>query len=289
MGLMATIKAQQAMRAHGNGDLEKAKTLYEEALAKGLDSARPMLGYALLLIREGSYDKAMSLLLKTQNCPDLTPEQKSQLYVDYAACCEKKGELEKGIRLLEKQHRRAPIGLTYQTLGYLYVEKYAGEKPIAPVPSEKEEKTGEACENKTDEVREVKTDEVNKTDEVRKTQEEMDAEWQAGIENMFAFIKESIDYDDEDAICLDNLGQAYFRVTHEEDKAREWFEKAHEERSSQIDTLWFLSRYDLKEGNADAALEKLETASNGRFSPLNFCTKEMVDAEIERIKNQEKR
>ncbi len=264
MGLMATIKAQQAMRAHGNGDLEKAKTFYEEALAKGLNSARPMLGYALLLIREGSYDKAMPLLLKTQNCPDLTPEQKSQLYVDYAACCEKKGDLEKGIRLLEKQHRRAPIGLTYQTLGYLYVEKYAGEKPAAAVAAD------------------------NETEDHAKTQEEIDAEWQAGIENMFAFIRESIDYDDEDAICLDNLGQAYFRVTHEEDKAREWFEKAHEERPGQIDTLWFLSRYDLKEGNADAALEKLETALNGRFSPLNYCTKEMVNAEIERIKSEAK-
>ena len=59
MGFMATIKAQQAMRAHGKGDLEQAKKLYEEAIDKGLMSARPMLGYAILLIREGSYDKAM--------------------------------------------------------------------------------------------------------------------------------------------------------------------------------------------------------------------------------------
>ena len=53
MGFMATIKAQQAMRAHGKGDLEQAKKLYEEAIDKGLMSARPMLGYAILLIREG--------------------------------------------------------------------------------------------------------------------------------------------------------------------------------------------------------------------------------------------
>ena len=45
MGFMATIKAQQAMRAHGKGDLEQAKKLYEEAIDKGLMSARPMLGY----------------------------------------------------------------------------------------------------------------------------------------------------------------------------------------------------------------------------------------------------
>ena len=137
MGFMATIKAQQAMRAHGKGDLEQAKKLYEEAIDKGLMSARPMLGYAILLIREGSYDKAMPLLIKAQKCPDLTPDQKSQLFVDYAACLMKKGELDKAIRLLEKQHNRAPIGLTYQTLGYMYVEKYSGAKPVAEAVPEK--------------------------------------------------------------------------------------------------------------------------------------------------------
>ena len=59
---------------------------------------------------------------------------------------------------------------------------------------------------------------------------------------MFAFIQESVDYDDEDPVCLDNLGQAYYRVTGEKDKAKEWFEKAHAEKDSQIDTLWFLAR-----------------------------------------------
>ena len=137
MGFMATIKAQQAMRAHGKGDLEQAKKLYEEAVDKGLMSARPMLGYAILLIREGSYDKAMPLLIKAQKCPDLTPDQKSQLFVDYAACLMKKGELDKAIHLLEKQHNRAPIGLTYQTLGYMYVEKYSGAKPVAEAVPEK--------------------------------------------------------------------------------------------------------------------------------------------------------
>ena len=137
MGFMATIKAQQAMRAHGKGDLEQAKKLYEEAIDKGLMSARPMLGDASLLTREGSYDKAMPLLIKAQKCPDLTPYQKSQLFVDYAACLMKKGELDKAIHLLEKQHNRAPIGLTYQTLGYMYIEKYSGAKPVAEAAPEK--------------------------------------------------------------------------------------------------------------------------------------------------------
>ena len=280
MGFMATIKAQQAMRAHGKGDLEQAKKLYEEAIDKGLMSARPMLGYAILLIREGSYDKAMPLLIKAQKCPDLTPDQKSQLFVDYAACLMKKGELDKAIHLLEKQHNRAPIGLTYQTLGYMYVEKYSGAKPVAEAAPEKAAEAPEMPENADTEASTEAAEEQMKV----KTQEDIDREWQEGIDKMFAFIQESVDYDDEDPVCLDNLGQAYYRVTGEKDKAKEWFEKAHAEKDSQIDTLWFLSRYDLEAGDKAAAIAKLEKALEGRFSPLNFCTKEMVQEEVDRLK-----
>lgn len=280
MGFMATIKAQQAMRAHGKGDLEQAKKLYEEAIDKGLMSARPMLGYAILLIREGSYDKAMPLLIKAQKCPDLTPDQKSQLFVDYAACLMKKGELDKAIHLLEKQHNRAPIGLTYQTLGYMYVEKYSGAKPVAEAAPEKAAEAPEMSENADTEASAEAAEEQMKV----KTQEDIDCEWQEGIDKMFAFIQESVEYDDEDPVCLDNLGQAYYRVTGEKDKAKEWFEKAHAEKDSQIDTLWFLSRYDLEAGDKAAAIAKLEKALEGRFSPLNFCTKDMVREEVERLK-----
>lgn len=280
MGFMATIKAQQAMRAHGKGDLEQAKKLYEEAIDKGLMSARPMLGYAILLIREGSYDKAMPLLIKAQKCPDLTPDQKSQLFVDYAACLMKRGELDKAIHLLEKQHNRAPIGLTYQTLGYMYVEKYSGAKPVAEAEPEK---AAEALEMPEAPETEASTEAAEEQPKF-KTQEDIDREWQEGIDKMFAFIQESVDYDDEDPVCLDNLGQAYYRVTGEKDKAKEWFEKAHAEKDSQIDTLWFLSRYDLEAGDKAAAIAKLEKALDGRFSPLNFCTKDMVREEVERLK-----
>lgn len=280
MGFMATIKAQQAMRAHGKGDLEQAKKLYEEAIDRGLMSARPMLGYAILLIREGSYDKAMPLLIKAQKCPDLTPDQKSQLFVDYAACLMKKGELDKAIHLLEKQHNRAPIGLTYQTLGYMYVEKYSGAKPVAEAAPEKAAEAPEMPEAPETEASAEEAAEQPKA----QTQEDIDREWQEGIDKMFAFIQESVDYDDEDPICLDNLGQAYYRVTGEKDKAKEWFDKAHAEKDSQIDTLWFLSRYDLEAGDKAAAIAKLEKALDGRFSPLNFCTKEMVQEEVDRLK-----
>ncbi|MBQ8556846.1 MAG: tetratricopeptide repeat protein [Clostridia bacterium] len=269
MGFFASLKAQQAMRAHGKGDIAKAKQLYEEALAKGLMESRPMLGYALLLIREGSFEKAMALLLKTQKAPDLTPDRKSQLFVDYAACCAKTGQLEKGVKLLERQHDRTPTGLTYQTLGYLYVEQYdAVNKPVA------------------EELAPVYDEEGNEVPQPTKAerQAEIDAQWQEGVEKAFALLQASIDYDDEDPVCLDNMGQALYRIKGDKVAAKEWFDKAHAEKPGQIDSLWFLSRYDLEAGDTAAAIDKLETALEGNFSPLNYADRKMVEDELKRLK-----
>ena len=93
-----------------------------------------------------------------------------------------------------------------------------------------------------------------------------------------------IDYDDEDTICLDNMAQWNYRVLGNKEKAREYFERAIELKDDQIDTLWFLSRYDLEEGNTAKALEHLNKALDSRFSPLNYKTKQDFENEIARLK-----
>ena len=99
-----------------------------------------------------------------------------------------------------------------------------------------------------------------------------------------AYNTEALDYDDEDSVCLDNMAQTYYRVLGDKEQAKPYFDKAHRIKPGQIDTLWFLSRYDLEKGDTQAAIEKLETASEGRFSPLNYVDKEQVEAEIARLK-----
>lgn len=274
MGFMASLKAQMAMRAHGKGDLEKAKALYQEAIDKGVLEARPMLAYALILIREGKYEEAMALLLKAQKAPDLTPDRKTQLFVDYAACCAKTGQLDKGVKLLERQHERTPIGISYQTLGYLYVEQLAAGKPVADestvvmVPGPHEFSDPVPGEGLT----------------VEEKQAILDEQWAAKVEKARKLLEDSIEYDDEDPVCLDNMAQFLYRVMGDKAAAKEWFDKAHEEKPGQIDSLWFLSRYDLEKGDKSAAIEKLETALEGRFSPLNYADKAMIEAEIARLK-----
>ena len=277
MGFFTSLKGQQAMRAHTKGDLVKAKKLYHEAIDEGgLMEARTMLSYSLLLIREGSYEQAMALLLKTQKAPDLTPDRKSQLFVDYAACCAKTGQLDKGVKILEKQHGRTPTGLTYQTLGYLYVEQLSQGKPVAdentvvmvPGPYEYSDPVpGEGL-------------------SVEEKQAILDKQWEELKQKAVKVIDDSLEYDDEDPVCLDNKGQYIYRVLGDKAAAKEWFDKAHEQKPGQIDSLWFLSRYDIENGDTEAAIEKLETALEGRFSPLNYVDKATVAAEIERLKAQ---
>ena len=277
MGFMASLKGNQALRAHTKGDTAKAKQLYHEAVdVGGVMEARVMLGYSLLLIREGSYEQAMALLIKAQKAPDLNPAQKSQLFVDYAACCAKTGQLDKGVSLLEKQHARMPIGLTYQTLGYLYVEQLAQVKPVAdestvvlvPVPHEFSDPVpGEGL-------------------TVEEKQAIIDEKWAAQLDKAQKLIDDSLDYDDEDPVCMDNKAQFLYRVMGDKAAAKEWFDKAHEEKPNQIDSLWFLSRYDLENGDKDAAIEKLETALEGRFSPLNYMDKAGIEAELARLQGK---
>ena len=109
-------------------------------------------------------------------------------------------------------------------------------------------------------------------------------EWEAGIEKAEVFIRKSVEYDEEDPVCLDNLGEFLYRVRDDKEAAKEWFDKAIDIKENQIDTLYFLSRYDLDAGDREAALEKLEKAAAGRFSPLNYCSREMIQQEIEQLK-----
>ena len=277
MGFLTQIKANKAYRLQQKGQNEEARKLYEEAFAEGMNDPWYNLAYALMIIREGEYQKAKEFLVKHQKAPGMTPSQRVTLLVDYAACCFRLGDVDKGINTLEQQFRKGETGLLYQTLGYLYVEKYDAAK--RPDFEEQTEAPGEPEETAVTE----ETAAAEGTEETEKTLSPREA-WEEGREKAEDFIRKSVEYDDEDPICLDNMGQFIYRVLEDKAGAREWFDKAYALKDSQIDTLYFLSRYDEEAGDRKAALEKLEKAAGGRFSPLNYCSRETVQKEIERLK-----
>lgn len=281
MGLKAMLAARQAMRLHSDGKVEEAAAKYEEAISGGMNDMRTILAYATLLIRSDQYVKAKELLLKHQK-DKMSAEQKTQLFMDYAACCYKLGDMDKGISLLERQHMHQPTGMVYETLGYLYVEKYDAsakeafaQREMARVKREAEERAKDAAEmlEEGEEAPEVVIPEVD-----------MEALWQEGVAKALAFEQEAAEYDEDDAITWDNLAQFHYRVLQDKETARGYFDKAISIKEGQIDTLWFLSRYDLEKGDKAAAIAKLEKALDGRFSPLNYVTKAAVEQEIQRLK-----
>ena len=285
MGFMTSFKANKAYRLQQKGQKEEALKLYEEAFAEGLNEPRYVLAYAMIIIRNGEYQKAKDFLVKHQKAPGMTQDQRITLFVDYAVCCFRLGNIDKGISTLEQQFRKTETGLLYQTLGYLYVEKYdAANKPAFDEPAEEpepaEEQPAEAGE-------ETGAEEAEGAEQAEASEEKAlspQEAWDEGVEKAEEFIRKSLEYDEEDAICLDNMGQFVYRVKGDREAAKEWFDKAIAIKDTQIDTLYFLSRYDEEAGNREAALEKLEKAAEGRFSPLNYCGRETILKEIERLK-----
>ena len=231
MGLMDAFKVRKAITLHNKGDLQGARAAYEALYAAGMMDQNYLLPYTILLLREGGEEEAekvKEILRKVEKLPGLSPQQRTEIHVNYACAQYKLGHLPEAIHLLEVSHQKNPCGSTYQTLGYLYVEAGDAEKGLP-------------------------------------------------------FNEAALEYDDEDSICLDNMGQLYYRVLNDKEKALEYFKKALEYKDSQIDTLYFLSRYDLEAGDREAAKEKLEKALGGRFSPLNYATKDLIQKELEQL------
>jgi len=195
------------------------------------------------------------------------------LIVDYAACCFRLGELDKAVRKMEELYRKGPSGLIYQTLGYLYVEQFDASRKAAFLARETEsqEQTDPALA-------------MLESEDGEKQPMTLEEKWEAGRQKTLKFNQEAVDYDDEDPICLDNLGQTWYRVMGDREQAKEWFVKAHEIKPEQIDTLYFLSRYDLEAGRKADAAEKIEKAMEGRFSPLNYCSRDQLEAELRTLK-----
>ena len=281
MGLMASLKAQKAYALHGKGRTKEALEAYEEAVKAGLDNPRYLLSYSVLLIHSGEFEKARDLLKKTEKAPGMTEEQKTQLFTNYAACMYRLGSIDKGISLLEKRALRAPSGMLYQTLGYLYVEKFDPSHlpDFAAMDADNEKRHEEAVSLAREQAQAAGVEPSLPEPPVSARDAYLQQKERAA-----KFLEESIDYDDEDTICLDNMGQWHYRVLGDKEKAREYFLKAIELKEDQIDTLWFLSRYALEEGNTEKAVEYLTKALDGRFSPLNYKTKQDFEAEIARLK-----
>ena len=96
------------------------------------------------------------------------------------------------------------------------------------------------------------------------------------------FNAEALEYDDEDAGILDNLGQQHYFMG-EPDKAYEYFSKAYAAKPNQAATLYYIAKINLERKNyekAEAFIDKC--IAEGNFSALATVTK----AQAQELKNE---
>lgn len=102
------------------------------------------------------------------------------------------------------------------------------------------------------------------------------------LDKALEFNLEALDYDDENPIILDNLGQTYYRLGQKE-KAKEYFEKAEELRDNQVDILYHLGCVYMEEGKKELAKEKLKKALECDITPLNSVSRSEIETKLREL------
>ena len=102
------------------------------------------------------------------------------------------------------------------------------------------------------------------------------------LEKALEYNLEALDYDDEDPVILDNLGQVYYKMD-KFDLAKEYFIRAEEEKSDQAVTLYHLGLIYTREENHDLAKEKLEKALSCNITPLSAVTHEDINKALDNL------
>lgn len=98
-----------------------------------------------------------------------------------------------------------------------------------------------------------------------------------------AFNEEALEYDEDDGVILDNMGQLNMALGNKE-KALEFFTRAHEIKPKQVDTLYYLATLALERGDKEAARKYLTDALEGNYSSLCTTTRDQAQELLNTIK-----
>lgn len=261
MGFMdaakAAVSGNRAYRLHvdankliGEGKPAEAREkylaalkLYDEAERLGNTAPNIIRSYALLLLREGDFEKAKALMQRMARMKSLSEDDWFQLRLQYSICLWRAGELDKAIETIGRAAAYKMNGAIYTTLGTYWVDKA--------------KQTGD-------------------------------------FEPALDFMRRAMEYDDEDAATLDNMGELYEAMAEAETdaaKAADWraqafdcYQRAHEAKPRQITTIYFLARMCHQNGDDARARELLAVRDKLYFSHICPVTREMMDdlaAEVE--------
>ena len=208
--------------AESKAKYEEARKLYDEAYAAGCRRNNIMMAYSILLMRLGEFTKARELMKEISAIGGMTEDTHFELRVNYSICLWRLGILDEAIKTIQYAGKHSKNSSYYSSLGTYLVEQ-AGQN--------------------------------------------------GDFETARAFLEEAMDYDDEDAATLDNYGE-YYRLLSERaaakgdgetavelrNQSKDFFERAHKQKPSQITTLYALAKFEKEDGNLERARELTDKA-----------------------------
>lgn len=243
--IAANQASDQGKLAEATQKYKDAMNLYDEAYRMGCAKPTIMIGYAVLLMREGDYEKAREVMLKIEKMPGLTSDDWYHLRLNFSVYQWHAGQLDKAIETARRSCGEHLTSSVYTTLGMYMVDK------------------------------------------ARETRE---------FEEALKFNLEAVEYDDEDAGALDNLGQLYELMSEDArekgdmEKAAEYhkmakknLKKAHANRPRQITTLYYLAKLYHADGQDDKAREMFVNLDNLYFSKMCPVSRDMMVAIADEI------
>lgn len=255
MGLLDTAKAavvgNRAYRLQVDGNklagdgkprearekFTQALKLYEEADRLGNNAPNILQAYALLLMREGEFERSKAMMQRLAKQKNLSKDDWFELRVRYAILSWRMGDVDGAIETIGRAGAYKMNGLVYSTLGTFWVDKAR--------------QTGDCTE-------------------------------------ALAFNQKAMDYDDEDAATLDNMGLLYEMMADAEgdpavakahrDQALDYFERAHKIKPRQITTLYSLAKMYHENGDDAKARKLLSIRDKLYFSHICPVSQEMFEA-----------
>lgn len=99
------------------------------------------------------------------------------------------------------------------------------------------------------------------------------------------FNLEAYDYDEDDAVVLDNLGQIYYRKG-ELEKARDYLKRALHRRPTQADSLYLMALIEHQQGNLENARKLLEISLKKPISCVCMVTQQKAEEALEKVCKQ---
>jgi len=125
-----TILASRGSRAYNKGDKDNALKYFEKAVKHSQSKPYIKSSYGYLLLREGRVDEAEPYLIEASEYKAKDSRFHYNSILNLAILNWKKGDVDKGIKLVEDIKEEYKNTIMYEILGYLYISKRDYQKAL---------------------------------------------------------------------------------------------------------------------------------------------------------------